>query len=113
MTGSPDIGSPGTESLVLLRQMSRARARRARIVLPEVADPRTAEARALLERGALAEVLWIPDPAADPRFQDVAEHIYTRRRSKGVDAVQAASLARDPLYFAASRSAAPSTRPRR
>ncbi|MGE3171709.1 MAG: phosphotransacetylase [Planctomycetota bacterium] len=101
-SGSPGSGSPGTESLILQRLKNRARARRARIVLPEVADPRTAEARELLERDGLAEVLWIPDPAADPRFQDVAEHIYTRRRSKGVDAVQAASLARDPLYFAAS-----------
>ncbi len=91
-----------TESLVLQRLRNRARARKARIVLPEVHDPRAVEARALLEQDGLADVLWIDDPAAHPRFQDVAGHIYARRRNKGVDAVQAANLARDPLYFAAS-----------
>lgn len=90
------------ESLVLQRLRNRARARKARIVLPEVNDPRTAEARDLLEQDGLAQVLWIADPAEHPRFQEVANHIYTRRRQKGVDAVQAASLARDPLHFAAS-----------
>jgi phosphate acetyltransferase len=91
-----------TESTVLLRLRNRARARRARIALPEINDPRTAEARQLLEADGLAQVQWIEDPAEHPRFQEVASHIYARRRQKGVDAVQAASLARDPLYFAAS-----------
>ncbi len=91
-----------TESLILQRLRNRARARRARIVLPEVHDPRTIEARALLEQDGLAQVVWVEDPAAHPRYDEVAQHIYSRRRTKGVDAVQAASLARDPLYFAAS-----------
>jgi phosphate acetyltransferase len=91
-----------TESLILQRLRNRARARRARIVLPEVHDPRTIEARALLEQDGLAQVVWVEDPAAHPRYDEVAQHIYSRRRQKGVDAVQAASLARDPLYFAAS-----------
>jgi phosphate acetyltransferase len=91
-----------TDSKVLQRLRSLAAARRARIVLPETGDPRMVEARSLLGQTGWAQVLWIEDPAADPRYQDVAEHIYVRRRHKGIDAVQAASLARDPLYFAAS-----------
>jgi len=91
-----------TDSLVLQRLRNRARARKARIVLPEINDPRTAEARRLLEQDGLAQVLWVEDPAAHPRFSEVAAHIYARRRHKGVDAVQAASLARDPLWFAAA-----------
>lgn len=92
----------GGQSPVLARLRERARARRARIVLPETTDPRTAAARALLTGEGLAEVVWVEDPAADPRFHEVAEHVYMRRRHKGVDAVQAMSLARDPLWFAAS-----------
>jgi phosphate acetyltransferase len=91
-----------TGSPVLQRLRNRASARRARIVLPEVRDPRAAEARAMLEADGLAQVLWIEEPAAHAEFQTVAEHIYRRRRHKGVDAVHAASLAHDPLYFAAS-----------
>ena len=91
-----------TESLILQRLRNRARARRARIVLPEVHDPRAQEARAMLEGDGLAQVVWVEDPASDPHFNEVAQHIYARRRDKGVDAVQAASLASDPLYFAAS-----------
>ena len=91
-----------TDSLVLQRLRNRARARKARIVLPEVNDPRTAEARRLLEQDGLAQVLWIEDPAQHSRFGEVAAHIYTRRRHKGVDVLQAASLARDPVWFAAA-----------
>jgi phosphate acetyltransferase len=91
-----------SECPVLTELRTRARKRRARIVLPEVNDPRIAQARALLTEQRLCEVLWIEDPGRDPRFEDVAEHIYHRRKHKGIDAVQAAALARDRLYFAAS-----------
>ncbi len=91
-----------TESLILQRLRNRARARRARIALPEVHDARTQEARRMLEQDGLAQVVWVEDPAADVHYSEVAHHIYARRRDKGVDAVQAASLARDPLCYAAS-----------
>lgn len=90
-----------TDSPVLQRLRNVARARHARIVLPEVHDARTLEARRILEADGLAEVVWVEDPSAHPQFHAVAELIYARRKHKGVDAVQAASMARQPLYFAA------------
>ncbi len=88
-------------SRFLERLQHLARARQARIVLPEIDDPRTQEARALLERERWCQVVWIDDPAQHRHFPDVAEHLYHRRRHKGVDAVQAAAMARDRLNFAA------------
>jgi len=89
-------------SPVLAQLRERARRRRARIALPEVDDQRTVQARALLEKDRLAEVVWIADPARDGRFEQVVAHIFERREHKGVDAAQARELARDPLFFAAS-----------
>lgn len=87
---------------VLAQLRERARARQARIALPEVDDPRTQAARALLQQGRLAEVVWVAEPARDPRFDEVAAHVLARREKKGLDAEHARELARDPLYFAAS-----------
>lgn len=90
-----------SDSPVLQRLRNVARARHARIVLPEVHDQRTVEARRILESDGLARVVWVEDPTSHPQFHAVAELIYARRRHKGIDAVQAASLAGQPLYFAA------------
>ncbi len=60
------------------------------------------EAAAQLRAEHLAEVVWVEEPARDPRLQQVAAHIHARRQHKGVTAEQAAALAREPLYFAAS-----------
>jgi phosphate acetyltransferase len=87
---------------VLASLRERAAARPRRIVLPETGDPRTQDARKTLDRAALAEVIWIEDPAADPRFERAVEHIFARRRAKGLDRDGAAELARRPLFFAAS-----------
>jgi phosphate acetyltransferase len=81
---------------------ARARERRARIALPEIADARIVGARTLLEEDELCEVIWVEDPRGDSRFEDVTAHIWSRRRHKGVDEAQAAKLAADPLFFAAS-----------
>jgi phosphate acetyltransferase len=78
-----------------------ARSRKARIVLPEVNDARVQEARAMLTDSGLCQVVWVEDPARHQMFDEVAAHIYHRRREKGVDVDQAAKLARDPIYFAA------------
>jgi len=67
-----------------------------------VSDARTAAARDRLVESELAEVEWVESPAADPRFQEVAEHIYHRRKDKGCTPDDAVELARDPHYFAAS-----------
>ncbi len=79
----------------------RARRRRARIVLPEVTDARTVEARELLQRDRLCEVVWVEDPRLDPRFTDVAALLYTRRKHKGVDEARAVELAAQPVMFGA------------
>jgi phosphate acetyltransferase len=79
----------------------RARSRQARIVLPEAADARTKAARDMLERDRLCEVIWIDEPRDDPRLPEVAAHIYRRRKHKGLDEVQALSLAVQPLMFGA------------
>jgi phosphate acetyltransferase len=79
----------------------RARARRARIVLPETADPRTAAARDLLEREQLCEVVWVEDPRRDPRLAEVAALLYRRRKHKGLDEVDALALAAQPVVFGA------------
>lgn len=79
----------------------RARARRARVVLPETSDERTAAARRTLERDGLAEVVWVEDPARDPRRDAVARLLHERRAHKGVDAAAAHELAAQPLVFGA------------
>src|SRR5262245_4722402 len=79
----------------------RARRRRARIVLPETRDPRTVEARALLESERLCEVVWGENPRSDARLTDVAALLYRRRKHKGLDEVQALDLALQPVMFGA------------
>ena len=88
-------------STVLDRLRDRARTRRARIVLPESTDPRTEEARKILERDRLCEVVWIDDPRKHPQLDDVAAHIYHRRKHKGIDEVKALELAAEPVMFGA------------
>ena len=87
---------------MLSQLRSNARQRKARIVLPETHDPRVVSARELLQSDGLADVLWIEQPDQSDLYPDVCAHILQRRQHKGVDAAQAAELARDPLYFAAS-----------
>ncbi|MBL8727242.1 MAG: phosphate acetyltransferase [Planctomycetes bacterium] len=79
----------------------RAHRRQARIVLPEVLDPRTIAARDQLQRDRLCEVVWVEDPRQDPRLADVAAHIYHRRKHRGLDEVQALELAAQPVAFGA------------
>jgi len=71
-------------------------------VLPETEDPRTREARSNLESERLCEVVWVEDPSTHPARDRVIHHILERRRKKGITKDQAAELARDSLYFAAS-----------
>ena len=59
---------------------ARAKQRRARLVLPETDDERVVAARRALEADGLAEVVWVPDPSADPRFDDVAALVHERRK---------------------------------
>jgi phosphate acetyltransferase len=88
-------------SEILAELRRRARARRARIVLPETADPRTGVARDLLQRDALCDVVWVPEPAADQRHAEVVDLLLRRRGAKGLTAAAAAALASEPVVFGA------------
>ncbi len=90
---------------------ARASAHRRRIVLPEVADPRTIEAaRALAETGVAEPVLVgrltgsapceVIDPSADGLTDRVAQLLLELRAAKGMTEAEAATLARSPLIVA-------------
>jgi len=99
--------------------VERARKRKKTIVFPEGSDPRVLEAAARLSRdGVVKPVLVGPrrahppegvtfaDPALWPSMNKYAALFYERRRAKGITQVEAAEIARQPLYFAALMVAA-------
>jgi phosphate acetyltransferase len=98
---------------------TRASASRRRLVFPESADDRTVAAVKEIVRLQLADPilvldprapeshaaargLGVPviDPATDARAERLAHDLFAARARKGLTAVRAAELARDPLYFA-------------
>ena len=108
----------GGADVFLTSLRERARGKRARIVLPESGDPRVVEAALRLQHEGIAEPILVAahaaaagappaatgirtlDPVTDPRTGRIADHLLTRRRTKGMREEEAASLARDPLWFA-------------
>lgn len=92
--------------------IERARKLKKTIVFPEGNDPRVIEAAARLAReGVVKPVLIGPkahnaegvsfaDPATSPLLNRYAALYYERRRAKGITQVEAAAIARQPLYFA-------------
>src|SRR5579871_1948531 len=99
--------------------IDRARRRKKTIVFPEGSDPRVRDAAARLARdGAVNPVLIGPkppdapagvvflDPPHAPALEKYSALYYERRRAKGVTQVEAAEIARRPLYFAALMVAA-------
>ncbi len=91
-----------SEPAIVLRLREKARALRRRITLPEIDDARIREARTLLERDALAEVVWIERPAAHPRFGDAVQHFHRRLSHKGVSEAEARQMAADRVFFGAA-----------
>jgi phosphate acetyltransferase len=98
--------------------IERARRLKKTIVFPEGDDPRVLEAAARLAReglvkpvligkpaGAMEGVRFI-DPASSPLTAKYAAIYQERRRSKGITHMEAAEVARRPLYFAALMVAA-------
>jgi phosphate acetyltransferase len=94
--------------------IQRARRLNKTIVFPEGSDPRVLEAAARLARdGVVRPVLVGPkpaqapdgvvfaDPAQSPALAKYASLYYERRRAKGITQIEAAEIARKPLYFAA------------
>jgi len=57
--------------VILDALIDRARARRGRVVLPEVEDPRVLEAARILKADGIAEPI-LPDPATSPRLEHYA-----------------------------------------
>ena len=97
----------------------RARKLNKTIVFPEGSDPRVVEAAARLARDGVVRPVLVgtpPSPApagltyADPAhwsaINKYAAIYYERRRAKGITQVEAAEIARRPLYFAALMVAA-------
>lgn len=93
--------------------LERARARRARIVLPETHDPRVVEAAETLAREGLATPLLVDRgatrippgceaarPETDPRLPELARRLHERRRAKGMTADESREKAKDPLVYA-------------
>ena len=94
--------------------IERARRLQKTIVFPEGGDARVLEAAARLARDGVVKPVLVgakpqnapagvafADPAHWPSAEKYAALYYERRRAKGVTAMEAADIARRPLYFAA------------
>jgi phosphate acetyltransferase len=110
---------PESATVFLAGLIERARRSKKKIVFPEGSDPRVLNAAArLAHQGILQPILIAPRPDSAPEgvtFIDpetsaaaskYAALYYERRRSKGITQVEAALIARRPLYFAALMVAA-------
>ena len=99
--------------------LSRAAARRRRIIFPESADPRTLTAVRTLASDRIVEPVLVLDPAtpeshegvralglevvdpiSDPRRLAIASALERGRKRKGMSAEEADRLSSTPLYFA-------------
>jgi phosphate acetyltransferase len=105
---------PESAGVFMRGVVERARKLNRTIVFPEGGDARVLEAAARLAHdGVLRPVLIgsppaaapagvaFADPPAKPHSSKYAALYYERRRAKGITQVEAAEIARKPLYFAA------------
>jgi phosphate acetyltransferase len=106
--------TPESAKLFMSGLIERARKLKKTIVFPEGADPRVLEAAARLARdGVVRPVLIGPKPAQAPEGVEFVEPVkspqllnryaalyHERRRAKGVTHMEAAEIAKKPLYFA-------------
>ena len=101
---------PATARAFVEAQAARVRALapKRRIVFPEGQDPRVREAAARLENeGLVHPILVTPESAAAcSKLRSYQELYYERRRAKGITQIEAAEIAKRPLYFAALMVAA-------
>src|SRR5947207_14618901 len=99
--------------------IARAHKLKRRIVFPEGSDPRVIEAaRRLVQDGLVRPILLgkppaqaadgvtFIDPASSPALRKYAGIYHERRRARGVTAIEAEAIARQPLYFASLMVAA-------
>ncbi len=90
---------PESATLFLARQIERLRhLPRKRIVFPEGADPRIQSAAARLRAEGLLEPVLLDGDSENSSYTDL---YYSRRRAKGITQMEAAAVARRPLYRAA------------
>ena len=82
---------------ILERILERARALGGRVLLPESADARIAEAAGLLTKEAGIEVIL--GPAEHPRSGEVVDRLLLRRSKKGLTREKAEELCADPLWL--------------
>lgn len=110
---------PESAAAFLAGLIGRARRSKKKIVFPEGADPRVAEAAAKLARQEILQPVLIThspasapagvmaiDPATSPLADKYAAIYYERRRAKGITQLEAAGIARRPIYFASLMVAA-------
>ena len=95
------------ESAVTLMSglIDRARRSKRRIVFPEGDDPRVMAAAERLSRDGIVQPILVGSSGVDPKksgdARKYAQIYYQRRRAKGITEIEAAEIARRPLYFAA------------
>src|SRR5580692_11672406 len=107
------MATPESATIFLRGVVERARKLNKTIVFPEGGDARVVEAAARLARDGVIRPVLIGakpaaapggvtfiDPAAAPQLSRYAALYHERRRAKGVTQVEAAEIARKPLYFA-------------
>src|SRR3984893_8283514 len=110
---------PESATAFLAGLIDRERRSKKKIVFPEGSDPRVQDAAArLAQQGILQPILIAPPPkqapngvtyidsATSPLASKYTTIYYERRRAKGITQLEAAGIARRPLYFAALMVAA-------
>jgi len=110
---------PESAAVFMSGLIERARRLPKTIVFPEGGDPRVLEAAARLARDGVVKPLLVgpkpqsapagvafADPARWPSAEKYAVLYHERRRAKGITQMEAAEIARRPLYFAALMVAA-------
>jgi phosphate acetyltransferase len=104
---------PESATLFMSGLIERARKLKKTIVFPEGGDPRVLEATARLAREGIVKPVLIGaapanphqgvtfvEPAKSPALARYTSFYYERRRAKGITQMEAAEVARKPLYFA-------------
>src|SRR5216684_2122422 len=105
---------PESATAFLAGLIDRARRSRKKIVFPEGSDPRVVSAAGRLAQQGILQPILIArrpdsapegvtfiDPETSPAASKYAALFYERRRAKGITQVEAAAIAKRPLYFAA------------
>jgi len=113
------MATPESAARFMAGVVERARKLKKTIAFPEGDDPRVLEAAVRLAREGVAKPVLLAkppakppdgvqfiDPAVSPLASKYAAIYYDRRRSKGITQVEAAAIARKPLYFASLMVAA-------